>query len=410
MMKRFIHIGKLYTGSINSDSPISGDKLKDFPILTDAWLLVEDGRVKDYGLMQNLPEFSGKEQDLKGATVFPAWCDSHTHIVYASSREKEFVMRIEGKSYEEIAREGGGILNSAKKLAKAGEDALFDDAAHRVEEVMSMGTGALEIKSGYGLSPEAEIKMLRVIRRIKESYPITIKATFVGAHAVPVSFKDNRRAYLEQIIGEMLPQIAEEGLADYMDVFCDKGFFTPEETDILLEAGYKFGLKPKIHANELDYSGGVQIGVKHKAISVDHLEFVGEAELAALKSGSTIPTLLPSTAFFLNLPYAPARKIIDAGLPLCLATDYNPGSTPSGNMPFVLSLACIKMRMLPAEAMNAATINGAFAMEINKNEGSLEKGKKANFCTAENGTTPALLTYSFGSRLINGLWIQGEKI
>ncbi len=384
--------------------------MKQFEFIEDAWLLVENGLVKAFGPMANPPEGSYKKVELNGATVMPSWCDSHTHIVYATSREREFVMRIEGKSYEQIAEEGGGILNSALRLRDTDEDDLFFSASKRVEEVMRFGTCALEVKSGYGLSYESELKMLRVIRRLKEKFPITIKSTFLGAHAIPPEYKQNREEYVKLVTDRMIPEIADEGLADYVDVFCDRGFFTPAETATIIEAGQKRGLKAKIHANELDYSGGVQVGVEHGAISVDHLECVGEDEIRSLLSGKTMPTLLPSTAFFLNLEYAPARKLIDSGLPVSIATDYNPGSTPSGNMPFVISLSCIKMRMLPEEAMNAATINAAHAMELQSSHGSLAPGKEANFNVMEKDRTPALLAYSFGSSHVREMWLQGERI
>jgi imidazolonepropionase len=348
--------------------------------------------------------------DAAGGMVAPSWCDSHTHIVFASPREQEFVDRINGLTYEEIARRGGGILNSAKKLADAGEEELLEGALSRINEIIGFGTGAVEIKSGYGLSFEGELKMLRVIKKLKAISPIPVKATFLGAHAVPLEFKDKRDHYIRLLIDKMLPVIAEEGLADYNDVFCDRGFFTVEETDQLLEAGWKYNLRPKIHANELDFSGGIQVGVKHNALSVDHLEFTGDEEIKLLLNSSTMATILPSTAFFLKLKYAPARAMIDAGLPVALATDYNPGSSPSGNMPFVLSLACIHMNMTPEEAINAATLNGAYAMDLSDKLGTVSPGKKASFYITKPLSSPAFLPYAFGSNLISRKFIDGREM
>ncbi|NNF02347.1 MAG: imidazolonepropionase, partial [Bacteroidia bacterium] len=335
-------------------------------------------------------------------------CDSHTHIVYATSRESEFVDRIKGLSYEEIAKRGGGILNSAKKLQVADESALYDSALARIHEIRSKGTGAVEIKSGYGLSVEAEIKMLRVIRKLKENVDLEIKSTFLGAHAYPIEYKEDHPAYLKLLIDKMLPQIADEGLADYIDVFCDRGFFSVEETDQILSAGNKYGLQAKIHANELDYSGGIQVGVKHNALSVDHLECTGDDEIKTLLGSKTMPTLLPSTAFFLGLEYPPARKMIDSGLPIALASDYNPGSSPSGDMSFVCSLGSIKMKMLPEECINAATVNGAYAMGLGNKLGSISKGKIANLIITKEIESIARIPYSFGSELIDKVIIKGK--
>jgi imidazolonepropionase len=348
--------------------------------------------------------------DAQGGMVGPSWCDSHTHIVYAAPREQEFVDRIRGLTYEEIAKRGGGILNSAKKMEAANEEFLLESAATRIREMIGYGTGAIEIKSGYGLSLEAELKMLRVIKKLKSLMPLPIKATFLGAHALPAAYRDNRQDYIRLIIDEMLPAIALEGLADYCDVFCDRGFFTPAETEQILEAGWKFNLQPKIHANELDFSGGIQVGVKHRALSVDHLEFTGDAEIEVLKNSETMPTLLPSTAFFLKLHYAPARKMIDAGLPVALATDYNPGSSPSGNMPFVLSLACIHMNMLPEEVINAATINSAYAMGLNDRMGSITKDHDASFFITKPLLGIAQLPYAFGSNIVSRTFLSGKEI
>lgn len=410
------NIGHLLNAREECPSLLAGEEMSKLPVIKDAYLFVEGEKISSFGRMSDFEESvlafdslgAAKVVDAFNGIVGPAWCDSHTHIVYAAPREAEFVDRIHGLTYEEIAKRGGGILNSAKKMADAPETQLFDDAMIRVEEMATMGTGAIEIKSGYGLSVESELKMLRVIRRMKEASDLPIKATFLGAHAIPAEFKENRKGYLRLMIDEMLPSIADEGLADYCDVFCDRGFFTVEETDQILEAGWKYGLQPKIHANELANSGGIQIGVKHRALSVDHLEFTGEEEINCLLASKTMPTILPSTAFFLKLHYAPARKMIDAGLPIALATDFNPGSSPSGNMPFVLSLACVYMGMNPEEAISAATINGAYAMGLSDSMGSITPGKWASFFITEPVTSPAMLPYSFGSRLIKSTYIKGK--
>lgn len=389
-------------------SVVKGADMADLPVLNDAFLLIENERIASFGPMSKCPDRADKVLDVSDRMVLPCWCDSHTHIVFAASREEEFVDRIRGLSYEEIARRGGGILNSARRLREVPEDVLFESAWRRLQEVIGYGTGAIEIKSGYGLTLESEIKMLRVIRRLKAASPIPVKATFLGAHAVPVEYKDRREAYIDLVINKMLPLVAEEGLAEYCDVFCDKGFFTPEETAQIMEAGWRYGLKPKIHANELGYTGGVQAGVAGKAVSVDHLEYTGDAEIETLKQSETLPTLLPSCAFFLGIPYAPARKMIDAGLPVVLATDYNPGSSPSGKMPFVISLACIKMKMSPEEAINAATINGACAMELEQEYGSIAVGKVANLIISEPIPSLAYIPYAFGSKVVERVVLQGK--
>jgi imidazolonepropionase len=389
-------------------SVVKGACMADLPVLDDAFLLIENERIAAFGSMSHCPDRADKVLDASDRMVFPCWCDSHTHIVFAASREEEFVDRIRGLSYEEIAGRGGGILNSARRLQGVSEEALFENTWQRLQEVIGYGTGAIEIKSGYGLTVESEMKMLRVIRRLKAASPIPVKATFLGAHAVPQEYKDRRGAYIDLVINTMLPQVAEEGLADYCDVFCDKGFFTPDETAQIIQAAWRYGLKPKIHANELGYTGGVQAGVANKAISVDHLEYTGDAEIEALKAGDTLPVLLPSCAFFLGIPYAPARKMIDAGLPVVLATDYNPGSSPSGKMPFVISLACIKMKMLPEEAINAATINGARAMELESRYGSIAVGKVANVFISAPIPSLAYLPYAFGSNLVEKVVLQGK--
>jgi imidazolonepropionase len=390
---------------------VSGSAMANLPCINDGWISTEGDKIARVGEMkEGLPAESHFDHIINaaGQFAFPCWCDSHTHIVYAGSRESEFVDRIKGLSYEEIAKKGGGILNSAEKLNQTSEDELFESAMARLHEMAMNGTGAVEIKSGYGLSFDGEIKMLKVIQRLKHHTDMTIKATFLGAHAVPVKYKHNRHEYVDLIINEMLPFIGYEKLADYCDVFCDRGFFTPDETDSILKAAAKFGLIPKIHANELDYSGGIQVGVKNNALSVDHLEYTGEEEIKALMNSSTMPTLLPSTAFFLGLKYPPARKMIDAGLPVALASDHNPGSSPSGKMTFVLSLACIKMKMLPEEAINAATINSAYAMGLSNSHGTIKAGNRANIFLTNPIPNYHYLPYSFGSELINTIIIGGK--
>lgn len=387
---------------------VKGEAMKILPSIENAWLLMENGLIHSYGKMEDVHAVSANDIiDVSGRFVLPAWCDSHTHLVFAASREQEFVDRINGLTYEEIAQRGGGILNSARRLAEIDESELYDLSLQRLKEVVAKGTGAIEIKSGYGLSLEGELKMLRVIRKLKETATIPIKASFLAAHAYPIDYKDNHEGYLNLIINEMLPVIADEGLADYMDVFCEKGFFSVDETSRLLEEGWKYGLKPKIHANQLHNSGGVQVGVKHHAISVDHLECVGDAEIEALKNSETIPTLLPAAAFFLGIEYQPARKMIDAGLPVCLATDYNPGSCPSGNVPFLLTLACTQLKMTPEEAINAVTINGAAAMELEQEIGSIAEGKKANLIITKPMSSYAYLPYDFGNCPVEKMVLNG---
>ncbi len=386
---------------------VYGKDMATLPSIDSAWLLTEDGRIHSFGEMASMPEMHADETyDATGRLVLPAWCDSHTHLVFAAPRDGEFVDRIKGLSYEEIARRGGGILNSARKLNEMDEQELYDQSLVRLHNVMAQGTGAIEIKSGYGLNLEAELKMLRVIRRLKENAPIPIRASFLAAHAYPIEYKENKEAYINLIIDKMLPVVAGEGLADYMDAFCEKGFFDVPETDRLLEAGWKYGLKPKIHANQLHNSGGVQVGVKHNAISVDHLECVGDAEIQALMNSNTIPTLLPGAAFFLGIHYQPARKMIDAGLPVCLATDYNPGSCPSGNVPLLLSIACTQLKMTPEEAVNSVTLNGAAALELEADYGSIKAGKRANVLITKKITSLAYIPYDYGNgnveRVITG--------
>ncbi len=394
------NINQLHQVTSNTTIPttIAGAEMAYIPHIDNAWLAIENGIILDYGAMSSLTDINADEiLDATGRMVLPAWCDSHTHLVFAAPREGEFVDRIKGVSYEEIARRGGGILNSARKLNLMDEQQLYEQSMERLHQVMAQGTGAIEIKSGYGLSTEGELKMLRVIRRIKENVQIPVKASFLAAHAYPHEYKENKQAYIQLIIDTMLPRVAGEGLADYMDVFCEQGFFGIEETEQLLEAGWKYGLKPKIHANQLHYSGGVQVGVKHNALSVDHLECVGDAEIAALKGSTTIPTLLPGAAFFLGIQYQPARKIIDAGLPVCLASDYNPGSCPSGNVPLLLTIACTQLKMTPEEAINAVTINGAAAMELSEAMGTITRGKKANLILTHKIPSLAYIPYDYGN-------------
>ncbi len=402
------NIQTLVQAELSTRKLVKGADMAHLPVIHDAFLLFENDRIAAFGPMDKCPLRADQTLDASGRLVFPSWCDSHTHIVFAASREEEFVDRIRGLSYEEIARRGGGILNSARRLQAASEESLFESALKRLHEVIGYGTGAIEIKSGYGLSIESEMKILRVIRRLRTVSPIPIRATFLGAHAIPAEYAGRRNDYIDLIIQKMLPMVAEEKLAEYCDVFCDRGFFTVPETDRILKAAWTYGLKPKIHANELDFSGGVQVGVANHAISVDHLEYTGDAEIEALKNSLTLPTLLPSCAFFLGIPYAPARRMIDAGLPVVLASDYNPGSTPSGKMPFVVSLACLKMKMLPEEAVNAATLNGARAMELEDDFGSIAVGKVANCFITSPIPSVAYLPYAFGSDLVETVILNGK--
>ena len=388
----------------------SGTEMSHLDSIENAYLIIKDGIITDFGSMNSLPEISLPSIDANNGYVLPSFIDSHTHIVFAKSREEEFVMRIKGKSYEEIAAAGGGILNSARKLQAMSEDELFEEAKTRLFEVIKYGTGAIEIKSGYGLTVADEIKMLRVIKRLKAISPITIKATFLGAHAIPTEFKQNREAYINLVINEMLPKISAENLAEYCDVFCDQGFFTVDETERILIAAKQYGLKAKIHGNELGYTGGVQIAVKHQALSVDHLEYTGEAEISSLKNGNTMPVGLPNCSFFLGIPYAPGRQIIDAGLPFCLASDYNPGSSPNGRMSFVVSLACTQMKLTPEEAINATTINGAYALELSHTHGSITKGKLGNVIITKPIPSLAFIPYSFGVDMIDKVIIAGVEI
>lgn len=392
----------------------NGEDMSVFPSINNAWLSVTDGKFSDFGPMCSDDTAAQRTSDYdtiidaEGGTVLPSFCDSHTHLVYAGSREQEFVDKIYGLSYAEIARRGGGILNSADRLHSLSEDELYEQSMTRVREIIKKGTGAVEIKSGYGLSTEDELKMLRVIRRIKETAPLKVMSTFLGAHAVARGMSQS--SYVDLVVNEMLPALAAEGLADFIDVFCDEGFFTPEETSRVLEAGARYGLKGKIHGEELAPSGGVEVAVKHGALSVDHLESMTDEDIEMLRSSDTIPTALPGTSFFLNMPFAPARKMISAGLPLAIASDYNPGSTPSGDMKFAVSLACIKMRLMPEEALNAATINGAAAMGISREYGSIGKGMIANFFITDPIPSIAFIPYAYTTPIIRRVFLEGKEI
>lgn len=390
---------------------LRGEEMKSLGQIDNAWLLVENGKISAFGSMNDMPAeglSADCEVNAQGGTVLPSWCDPHTHIVYAGSREGEFVDKIMGLSYAEIARRGGGILNSADLLHTLSEDELYRQAMHRAEEIMRKGTGCVEIKSGYGLNTADEMKMLRVIRRIKEDTPMHVVSTFLGAHAVGRSFSHDE--YVNTVVNEMIPEAGREGLADYVDVFCDEGFFTPEDTDRILDAAAKYGMKPKIHVDELAATGGLPVAVKHGALSVDHLENMPETEFDILKDSNTMPTVLPGTSFFLNMPYAPARKMIDAGLGVAVASDYNPGSTPSGDMKFVVSLACIKMRLLPAEAINAATLNAAYAMGQSHEYGSITVGKTANFFITEPIPSIDYIPYAYTSPIICRTFLNGKEV
>ena len=390
---------------------VSGAEMAVLPTLKNAYLVIEDDLIADYGLMSELQEISFDQKiNCEGRVVLPTWCDSHTHIVYAGSREQEFVDRINGLSYEEIANRGGGILNSAKNLNATSEEAIYEQSRKRLDEVISQGTGAVEIKSGYGLSVEGELKMLRVIKKLKENYSLPIKATFLGAHAFPTEFKENHQGYIDLIINEMLPKIAAENLADYIDAFLETGYFSVEETQQIMEAGKKYGLRAKIHVNQFTAINGIKACVDYDALSVDHLEIVTDEDIEALKSTNTMPVALPSCSFFISIPYTPARKMMDAGLPLALATDYNPGTTPTGNMNLVVATACIKMKMTPEEAINAATINGAYAMGVSDTHGSITKGKKANLIITKPISSYYQIPYAFGSNLIEDVIINGSII
>lgn len=390
---------------------VSGADMSSLPTIKDAWLLIEDNTIIDYGKMESFTTTKAdKTIDCSGKIVLPSWCDSHTHIVYAGNREQEFVDRINGLSYHEIAERGGGILNSAKKLQQTSETDLYTQSAQRLEEVMRLGTGAIEIKSGYGLTTEAELKMLHVAKRLASNYDVAVKTTFLGAHAVPSEYKGNKEGYLNKIITEMLPAVAKEQLADFVDIFCEEGYFSVEDTHKLLAAANGYGMVPKIHVNQFNAIGGVAAGVAHDALSVDHLEVVTQEDILVLQQSDTMPVALPSCSYFLSIPYTPGRELIKAGLPLALATDYNPGSTPSGNMNFVVATACIKMKLTPEEAINAATINGAYAMGLSKTHGSITKGKAANLIITKKIPSYGYLPYAFGSNCIDTVLCNGKIV
>lgn len=411
MQTIIINIKELIQIRENGIQKVSGNEMANLPLIKNAFLLIENDCIADFGLMNDCPTLpDAKVIDATDKVVLPTWCDSHTHLVYAGNRVQEFVDRINGLSYEEIANRGGGILNSSQKLNETSENEIYEQSKVRLEEVMKLGTGAIEIKSGYGLTVEGEIKMLRVIRRLAENYPIKIKATFLGAHAFPKEYKENHSVYIDLIINEMLPKVAEENLADYIDAFLETGYFSVEETERIMVAGKKHGLISKIHVNQFTAINGIAACVKHNALTVDHLEIVTDEDIEVLKNSETMPVALPSCSYFISIPYTPARKIMNAGLPLALATDYNPGTTPSGNMNFVVATACIKMKMTPEEAINAATINGAYAMGISETHGSITKGKKANIIITKPIHSFYQLPYEFGSNLIENVIIEGKTI
>ncbi|MCX6241068.1 MAG: imidazolonepropionase [Bacteroidetes bacterium] len=393
---------------------VEGSGMAKLNTIRDAWVYIEGDRISDFGKMKDIPEYGnsmGMKMNVLDAAdrmVFPSFCDSHTHLVYAGNREIEYIDKIRGLSYEEIAARGGGILNSARRLQKASEEELIENALPRLREIMILGTGAVEIKSGYGLSTADELKMLKVIRRLQDLTPLKLVPTFLGAHAVPLEYKGRQTEFVDLVINEMIPQVAVEELSDYIDVFCERGFFTVEDTERILTAGMKYGMRPKIHANEMYFSGGVQLGVKYNALSVDHLECTGDAEIECLLGSETMPTVLPGAAFFLGLGYAPVRKMIDAGLPVAMASDFNPGSSPSGNMQFVLSMACIKYRMLPEEAINAVTINSAYAMGLSEEYGSIAVGKKANLFITKPIPSYEFMPYAYGSNKVETVILNGE--
>ena len=419
-MKLFVNIKEL-VGVQEVSALKVGAEMDSLNGIKDAFLLVDDGKIAQYGPMCDMPQNlrdmaenavlqNGEIVDATGRYIMPAFCDSHTHLVYAGSREQEFTDKIKGLSYQEIARRGGGILNSAKLLSQTSEESLFNSAMQRAREIMGQGTGAVEIKSGYGLNPQDEIKMLRVIARMKEESPLTIKSTFLGAHAFPAKYANDHNGYVEEIINEMIPMIASEGLAEYIDAFCEDGFFSVEDTDRIFNAGMKYGLRPKVHANQMGFSGGVQVGVKYGAVSVDHLESTGADEFRALKGSDTIATILPGATFFLNMQYAPARQIIDYGIPVAMASNYNPGSCPSGSLQFQMALACIAMKLTPAEALNACTINGAFAMGVDDILGGITPGKQANIILTKEIPSIDFIPYAFTTPFIERLYIAGKEI
>ncbi len=404
------NIGRLYQVDDGTRQFVKGPEMAKLPYIDNAFIKTVHGIITDFGLMEKMPDATSDVFDAEGKMVLPAWCDSHTHIVYPAPRETEFIDKIKGLSYEEIARRGGGIINSAEKIKETSEDELFLSAQKRLEEMVLWGTGGVEIKSGYGLGTIEEIKMLRVIRRLKNENEVTIKSTFLGAHAIPLAYKNNRKKYIDILVNEMIPLVASEQLADFIDVFCDKGFFSPKETGKILEAASKYGLRPKIHANELGHTGGIETGIKYNALSVDHLEFTGKKEIKALKKSQTMPTILPGAAFFLGMKLAPARKMINKGLPVALATDYNPGSSPSGNMQLIISMGSILYRLLPEEVINAVTLNGAYAMGVEQELGSVAPGKRANLIILKHMSSIAYIPYSYGENKVDTMIINGKIV
>jgi len=410
MTKLFINIKELIQVRDVTIKKVSGKEMNNLPTIKNAFLLIDNELIKSFGTMEELQDFDVDQTiDCTDKMILPSWCDSHTHIVYAGNREQEFIDRINGLSYEEIAENGGGILNSAKKLQETSEDDLYKQSLKRVKEVINLGTGALEIKSGYGLTIDSELKMLRVINRLKKNLPIPIRATFLGAHAIPNEFKKDKDGYLDLIINQMLPRISEDRLADFIDVFCEIGYFNLKDTQRILAAGKKYGLISKVHVNQFNSIGGVKVSVNNDALTVDHLEVLTDDDLKSLKNSKTMPVALPTCSYFLSIPYTPARKIIDSDLPLAIATDYNPGSSPSGNMNFVVATACIKMKMTPEEAINAATINGAFAMNLSNEVGSISIGKLANFFITKEIPSYGFIPYNFGDNVIDTVYLNGQE-
>lgn len=407
MLTLINNISTLAGISRHDELRLQGGRMRELRRIDDAWLLIDNGRIAGFGSKDEPQPQADVVIDARGGCVLPSWCDPHTHIVYAGSREGEFVDKIKGLSYAEIAKRGGGILNSADLLHCTDEDTLYRQAMTRAREMILKGTGCIEIKSGYGLNTEDELKMLRVIRRMKESLPVRVVSTFLGAHAVGRQY--SQPEYVDLLISEMIPEVGRQQLADFIDVFCDKGFFTPAETARILEAGAKWGMRPKIHADELASSGGVEVGVAHNALSVDHLESMTIEEIELLRGTGTMPTALPGTSFFLNMPFAPARTIIDSGLGVAVASDYNPGSTPSGDMKFIVSLACIKMKLLPEEAINAATLNAAYAMGLSESYGSIAVGKVANFFITQPIPSLSFIPYAYTSPIISRVFLAGVE-
>ena len=411
MQTIIINIKELLQVRERTVEKVSGTEMAILPSIKNAYLVIDNDMITDFGTMDNCPKINADTViDASGKMVLPTWCDSHTHIVYAGNREQEFVDRIQGLTYEEIANRGGGILNSAKKLNETSEEDLYNQSKKRLEEVIQQGTGAVEIKSGYGLTVEGELKMLRVIKKLSQNYPIAIKATFLGAHAFPSEYKENHSAYIDLLLNEILPKIAEEKLADFIDVFCETGYFSVDETERIMAVGKEYGLRSKIHVNQFTIINGVAAGVKHNALSVDHLEIVSDDDIKALKNSNTIAVALPACSYFISIPYTPARKMIAEGLPLALASDYNPGTSPTGNMNFVVATACIKMKMTPEEAINAATLNGAYAMGLSETHGSISIGKKANLIITKPLHSFYEIPYSFASNLIEQVLINGKVI